>query len=184
MSGLIPDFVPGGIHAGIYSALSEGYFEEANLNVDIQPPTSSADTLRLLLADQATIGIAPVADVASLRAQEEQGPPGDGQKLMRSLGANKARIFREVRIPVALPYVFPGAKVGATFSMLGAVFGEWVGSRGGPGYVLLLENRAVNTDTVFAIILMLSVLGIGFFGLVVLLERITIPWYRISRDND
>ncbi|MFP3913835.1 MAG: ABC transporter substrate-binding protein [Actinomycetota bacterium] len=68
---LILDFVPGGIHAGIYSALAEGYFEEANLNVDIQPPTSSADTLRLVLADQATIGIAPVGDVASLRAQGE-----------------------------------------------------------------------------------------------------------------
>ena len=49
--GLILDFVPGGIHAGIYSALAEGYFEEANLNVDIQPPTSSADTLRLVVAD-------------------------------------------------------------------------------------------------------------------------------------
>ncbi len=69
---LILDFVPGGIHAGIYSALAEGYFEEANLNVDIQPPTSSADTLRLVVADQATIGIAPVADVASLRAQGEE----------------------------------------------------------------------------------------------------------------
>ncbi len=57
---------------GIYSALAEGYFEEANLNVDIQPPTSSADTLRLVVADQATVGIAPVADVASLRAQGEE----------------------------------------------------------------------------------------------------------------
>lgn len=69
---LILDFVPGGIHAGIYSALAEGYFEEANLDVDIQPPTSSADTLRLVLANQATIGIAPVGDVASLRAQGEE----------------------------------------------------------------------------------------------------------------
>jgi len=68
---LILDFVPGGIHAGIYSAMAEGYFEEANLNVDIQPPTSSADTLRLVLADQATFGIAPVGDVASLRAEGE-----------------------------------------------------------------------------------------------------------------
>ena len=69
---LILDFVPGGIHAGIFSAQEEGYFEEANLNVDIQSPTSSADTLRLVLAGQATIGIAPIADVASLRAQGEE----------------------------------------------------------------------------------------------------------------
>lgn len=68
---LILDFVPGGIHAGIYSAEAEGYFDEANINIDIQAPTSSADTLRLVLAGQSTIGIAPIADVASLRAQGE-----------------------------------------------------------------------------------------------------------------
>jgi ABC-type nitrate/sulfonate/bicarbonate transport system substrate-binding protein len=68
---LILDFVPGGVHAGIYSAEAEGYFDEANINIDIQPPTSSADTLRLVLAGQSTVGIAPIADVASLRAQGE-----------------------------------------------------------------------------------------------------------------
>lgn len=68
---LILDFVPGGIHAGIYSALEEGYFDEAGLVVDVQPPTSSADTLRLVAAGQGTIGIAPVGDVASLRAEGE-----------------------------------------------------------------------------------------------------------------
>ncbi len=104
-------------------------------------------------------------------------------KLVRSFGAGKGRIFREVRIPVALPYVFTGAKVAATFSVLGAVFGEWVGARGGLGYLLLLENRAVNTDAVFAIILTLSVLGVGFFGLIALLERLTIPWYHLDRDD-
>jgi ABC-type nitrate/sulfonate/bicarbonate transport system permease component len=104
-------------------------------------------------------------------------------KLVRSFGAGKGRIFREVRIPVALPYVFTGAKVAATFSVLGAVFGEWVGARGGLGYLLLLENRAVNTDAVFAIIMTLSVLGVGFFGLIVLLERLTIPWYHLDRDD-
>ena len=105
-------------------------------------------------------------------------------RLMRSFGASKARIFREVRIPVALPYVFTGLKVAATLSVLGAVFGEWVGARGGLGYLLLLENRAVNTDSVFAIIFLLSVLGVSFFGLVVLLERLTIPWHRLTQDND
>ncbi len=68
---LILDFVPGGIHAGLYSADAEGFFEEENIDIDIQAPTSSADTLRLVLAGQSTIGIAPIGDVASLRAQGE-----------------------------------------------------------------------------------------------------------------
>lgn len=105
-------------------------------------------------------------------------------RLMRTFGASKARIFREVRIPVAMPYIFSGMKVAAAFSVLGAVFGEWVGARGGLGYLLLLENRAVNTDAVFAIIFTLSLLGVGFFGLIVLLERFSIPWYHAARRKE
>ncbi|HDK44853.1 MAG TPA: ABC transporter permease [Actinobacteria bacterium] len=105
-------------------------------------------------------------------------------RLMRTFGASRARTFREVRIPVALPHIFTGMKVAAAFSVLGAVFGEWVGAKGGLGYLLLLENRAVNTDEVFAIIFALSVLGVGFFGLIVLFERITIPWYHKARQME
>lgn len=105
-------------------------------------------------------------------------------RLMRTFGASRARIFREVRIPVALPHIFTGAKVAAAFSVLGAVFGEWVGAKGGLGYLLLLKNRAVNTDEVFAIIFALSVLGVGFFGLIVIIERLTIPWYHKARQME
>jgi ABC-type nitrate/sulfonate/bicarbonate transport system permease component len=105
-------------------------------------------------------------------------------RLMRTFGATRARIFREVRIPVALPHIFTGAKVAAAFSVLGAVFGEWVGAKGGLGYLLLLKNRAVNTDEVFAIIFALSVLGVGFFGLIVIIERLTIPWYHKARQME
>jgi ABC-type nitrate/sulfonate/bicarbonate transport system permease component len=105
-------------------------------------------------------------------------------RLMRTFGGSKARIFREVRIPVAMPYIFSGMKVAAAFSVLGAVFGEWVGARGGLGYLLLLENRAVNTDMVFAIIFALSLLGIGFFGLIVVIERVALPWYHLGRKEE
>lgn len=105
-------------------------------------------------------------------------------RLMRTFGASRATIFREVRIPVALPYIFTGMKVAAAFSVLGAVFGEWVGAKGGLGYLLLLKNRAVNTDEVFAIILALSALGVGFFGLIVLIERLAIPWYHKARQME
>ncbi|GIU97844.1 MAG: ABC transporter permease [Actinomycetota bacterium] len=104
-------------------------------------------------------------------------------RLMRALGASKLQVFREVRIPAALPHVFTGMKVAAAFAVLGAVFGEWVGARGGLGYLLLLQNRAVNTDVVFAVIFILSLLGVGFFGLVALVERLTIPWYHRQRKD-
>jgi ABC-type nitrate/sulfonate/bicarbonate transport system permease component len=104
-------------------------------------------------------------------------------RLLRAFGASKSTIFREVRIPAALPHVFTGMKVAAAFAVLGAVFGEWVGARGGLGYLLLLQNRAVNTDVVFAVIFVLSLLGVGFFGLVALIQRLAIPWYYVERKE-
>ena len=101
----------------------------------------------------------------------------DMVKLMRTMGASQWSIFRHVGVPMALPSLFSGAKIAATLSVLGAVFGEWVGARGGLGYLLLLENRAFNTDTVMAIIVVLAVLGIGFFTIIERLERLVIPWH-------
>jgi ABC-type nitrate/sulfonate/bicarbonate transport system permease component len=75
-------------------------------------------------------------------------------------------------------------KVAAAFSVLGAVFGEWVGARGGLGYLLLIKNRAVNTDDVFAIIVVLAALGVMFFGLISLIERLVVPWHFDNRIED
>jgi len=106
---LILDFVPGGIHAGIYSALAEGYFDDAKLNIDIEPPTSSADTLRLVLAGKATIGIAPIADVASLRARGE-----DIQIFMALEQVPLVALISTAAIGVTDPSQLGGATIGVT----------------------------------------------------------------------
>jgi NitT/TauT family transport system substrate-binding protein/putative hydroxymethylpyrimidine transport system substrate-binding protein len=106
---LVLDFVPGGIHAGIYSALAQGCFEDANINIDIQPPTSSADTLRLVLAGQAAVGIAPIADVASLRAQGE-----DIQIFLALEQVPLAALMSTEAIGVTDPSQLGGATIGVT----------------------------------------------------------------------
>ncbi|NOY57025.1 MAG: ABC transporter substrate-binding protein [Actinobacteria bacterium] len=106
---LILDFVPGGIHTGIYAALAEGYFNDANINIDIQPPTSSADTLRLVMAGKATIGIAPIADVASLRAQGE-----DIQIFMALEQVPLAALMSTAAIGITDPSQLGGGTIGVT----------------------------------------------------------------------
>lgn len=101
----------------------------------------------------------------------------DYRRLMATLGADRYQVFLHVALPSALPSIFSGARIAATLSVLGAVFGEWVGARGGLGYLLLLENRALDTDAVLAIITLLAVLGVGFFSLVTGIERRVIPWH-------
>ena len=106
---LILDFVPGGIHSGIYAALAEGYFDDANINIDIEPPTSSADTLRLVMAGKATIGIAPIADVASLRAQGE-----DIQIFMALEQVPLAALMSTAAIGITDPSQLGGGTIGVT----------------------------------------------------------------------
>ncbi len=97
------------------------------------------------------------------------------------LGASRRQILRKVHIPSALPFVFSGARVGSTLSVMGTVIGEWVGAQAGLGYVMLRANATLKTDLVFAAILWLAALGLLLFGLLMLLERCMMPWRRFER---
>lgn len=66
---LVLDFLPGPVHAGIYRALHEGYYEEAGIDLQIVEPTSTADTLRLIDAGKAQFGVADGVDIALQIAQ-------------------------------------------------------------------------------------------------------------------
>ena len=102
-------------------------------------------------------------------------------RLMRTLRASRWQQFRYARLPAALPFLFSGLKVAAALSVIGAVFGEWVGSSEGLGHLILVLNNATETATMFATIFVLSVIGIALFGLVILLERRLLPWYYEGR---
>ena len=101
--------------------------------------------------------------------------------LLRTLGASRVQRFRLARVPAALPFIFSGLKVSAAFSVLGAVFGEWVGANSGLGYEILVLNNQSATSDMFAVIVLLSVIGIGMFALVASLERLMLPWYYEAR---
>ena len=99
-------------------------------------------------------------------------------RLMRTMGASRMQRLRFGRFPAALPFLFSGLKVAAALSVIGAVFAEWVGSSEGLGHLILVLNNATDTATMFAAIFLLSLIGIALFGLVVLCERLLMPWYR------
>jgi ABC-type nitrate/sulfonate/bicarbonate transport system permease component len=103
--------------------------------------------------------------------------------VLRTLGASRLQVFRMARAPAALPFVFSGLKVAAAFSVLGAVFGEWVGANAGLGYEILILNNQSATADMFAVIALLSVIGIAMFGLVATVERLALPWYHGREDR-
>jgi putative hydroxymethylpyrimidine transport system permease protein len=96
--------------------------------------------------------------------------------MMRTLDASRWSIFRRVEFPAALPAIFSGLRIAATFAAVGAVFGEWSGSNQGLGYVMLAATPNLLTARIFAAIVLLTVSALGLFGLVSLFERIFVPW--------
>jgi ABC-type nitrate/sulfonate/bicarbonate transport system permease component len=101
--------------------------------------------------------------------------------LMRTLGAGRWRLFREVTWPSALPLIFSGARVAITYAVVGAIFAEWSGASEGLGWLLTQASSQFDTGVIFADAAILSLLGIGLFAAVTLLERILLPWYHTEK---
>ena len=95
---------------------------------------------------------------------------------MNSLGASWREIFFKISLPWALPYIFASFRISITLAVVGAVVGEFVSSDSGLGYVISYANVSLDTDVMFAGIIVLSVLGMLLFLAVVLVERIVLSW--------
>ena len=79
-------------------------------------------------------------------------------------------------MPAALPFIFAGSKVAITLAVIGAVIGEFVGSVGGLGNLLLTANSQLDGPLAWAALVWLSALGILLFAAVAAVERIVMPW--------
>jgi putative hydroxymethylpyrimidine transport system permease protein len=100
----------------------------------------------------------------------------DAVKMMRTLDASRLQTFRHLEAPTALPYAFSGAKVAVAVAVIGAVFGEWVGSSEGLGHLILTSNNSLQTARIFAAVLVLSAIAIALFALLALIERRFVRW--------
>jgi NitT/TauT family transport system permease protein len=96
--------------------------------------------------------------------------------LSRSYRASAFKTFLKVRLPMALPFIFAGAKVAITLSVIGAVVGEFVGSDKGLGYVILSSTSYWKTEVAFSAMILLSLMAIVLFAAVSLVERFVCPW--------
>jgi NitT/TauT family transport system permease protein len=99
-------------------------------------------------------------------------------------GASGWKMFFKIRLPQALPDIFTGLKVGAALSATAAVVAEFVASDRGLGYLLLQYNGNIETPMVFAIIVLLSLIGLAVYYVVEIIERITIPWHVSQQTAD
>jgi NitT/TauT family transport system permease protein len=103
-------------------------------------------------------------------------------ELMRSYAAGELAIFRRVRIPNALPYIFSALKVASVLAMIGAVVGEYFGGSVEALGVQIRNSAALFAfETAWAAILVASILGICFYLTIALVERLTTGWQPSAR---
>jgi len=80
--------------------------------------------------------------------------------LATTMNASKFSILRHVRLPAALPAFGSGLRVAAAVAPIGAIFGEWVGSSSGLGYMMLNANARIETDVMFAALFVLAIMTV------------------------
>jgi ABC-type nitrate/sulfonate/bicarbonate transport system permease component len=100
----------------------------------------------------------------------------DVVNLLQVMQASRWQLLWKVQLPSALPFILSGAKIGISISTIGAVIGEWVGSKAGLGRLMLDANSQLQVSLVFAAIFCLSLMGLGLFGFMTLVERWMMPW--------
>jgi ABC-type nitrate/sulfonate/bicarbonate transport system permease component len=105
-------------------------------------------------------------------------------RLFRAFGAGPVRIFWSVRLPGALPSLFSGVRIAIAYSVIGAIFGEYVGASAGLGFYMQLKQHSFATAGVLAAIVVTALLSIALFASVAIAERLALPWYYLQRRRE
>lgn len=96
--------------------------------------------------------------------------------LLRTMGANPLQTWWKVRLPTALPSFFSGLRIATTYSVVGAVIGEYVGSGNGLGKFLQRSYRSFNSDQTYLAIVIITLLSILLVMLTLFVEVLVTRW--------
>ncbi len=102
---------------------------------------------------------------------------------LRSLHASRHELLWRVRLPFAAPRGFAGLRVSVTFAPVAAVFAEYTGSTNGIGYLMLQAIPRMQTDFVFAQVVVLTAISATLLATVTILERVVCPWNKPSETT-
>ena len=106
-------------------------------------------------------------------------------ELMRSYAATPLEVLLKVRVPNALPFFFNALKVCSTLSLIGAIVSEYFGGpRGTLGVFITQEAALFKFANAWAAIIISAILGMLFYVLILLLERVSIPWHATMQNSN
>ncbi|MDP5086942.1 MAG: ABC transporter permease [Yoonia sp.] len=114
-----------------------------------------------------------VGTAAGLHAADE-----NSRMLFKTMGASRMQTLIKMKLPMGLPQIFTGLKIGAVGVMAGAITAEFLGGGKGFGELIRVAASQLNTPRVFSLILYLSLLGLGLYAMVSYAQRKIVFWQR------
>jgi NitT/TauT family transport system permease protein len=106
-------------------------------------------------------------------------------ELMDSYAATPFTVLRELRLPNALPYIFSALRVASSLSVIGAIVSEFFGGmRATLGVFITQAASGFDFDRAWAAIIMASIIGIGFYTIILVVERRVMPWHVSFRKTE
>jgi NitT/TauT family transport system permease protein len=106
--------------------------------------------------------------------------PADLAELARSMDASRGQIFRWIRLPAALPQIFVGFRIAMPLAVIGVVVGEMQYGETGLGMLIVLTSGQADTAGAFAAIVLLSLVSVALYYILVVIERLVLPWVRAT----
>ncbi len=98
--------------------------------------------------------------------------------LVNYLHATKWQKLKMIQLPNSLPYIFSGLKITATTAVVGAIVGEFIASDKGLGSVIISSQTTLSTPAIFGSLILITIIGLGLFWAVEIMEKILMPWER------
>ena len=113
-----------------------------------------------------------------------QSVDGEMLNLLRSMGASRYQIYKLVKLPAAMPNFFAGLKISGTYSIMGAIIGEWVGGKHGLGVYMMRVRHSFAIDKVFAAIVIISLLSVLLIKIISIIEGKMMPWVHYQKQKE
>ena len=108
----------------------------------------------------------------------------DAECLLKSMGANRQKIFFHLKLPSSLTHFFAGLRVSASYSIVGALIAEWLGGTEGLGVYMTRVKKAYAFDKMFAVIVLIVILSLLLLLLVQIIQKVVMPWTRKTQNGD
>ena len=97
---------------------------------------------------------------------------------MRMMGATRWQMFWKLELPSALPQMFSGLKISTTYSVMGAVISDYLGTEKGLGQYMKMGLASFRADRIFAAIFIIIIISLSLYGMIALVGKLCTRWDR------